>query len=90
MGGSSKNNPEHESEMKAFCTHLKEVVLKSQDSFEKQLSYISAGSLSISMAFIKNVVGDLSNTIYEGFLIASWGLMGSCSRVAGVYWGLAP
>ncbi|MCW3074270.1 MAG: hypothetical protein JWP69_1339 [Flaviaesturariibacter sp.] len=59
-----------------YQSHLKELVNKSQESFEKQLSYISAGSLSISMGFIKNVVGELSKSKYEGFIIGSWSLMG--------------
>jgi hypothetical protein len=56
--------------------NLKELVTKSQESFEKQLSYISAGSLSVSMAFIKNVVGELNKSRYQGFLIIGWSLMG--------------
>lgn len=63
-------------ELIAYQTHLKEIVVKSQEAFEKQLSYISAGSLSISIAFIKDVVGDLSKTQEEGILLLSWSLMG--------------
>jgi hypothetical protein len=59
-----------------YQLHLKELVTKSQESFEKQLSYISAGSLSVSMAFIKNVVGELNKSSYESFLILGWSLMG--------------
>jgi len=60
----------------SYKGHLEEIVIKSQDSFEKQLSYISAGSLSVSMAFIKNVVGDLKDTRNEVLLLMAWGLMG--------------
>jgi len=63
-------------ELLEYHAHLKEAVIKSQEAFEKQLSYISAGSLSVSMAFIKNVVGELKQSKYEGFLIAGWSLMG--------------
>lgn len=63
-------------ELLDYQLHLKELVTKSQESFEKQLSYISAGSLSVSMAFIKNVVGELSKTKAEAFLIGGWSLMG--------------
>lgn len=63
-------------ELLNFQTHLKELVLKSQESFEKQLIYISAGALSISIGFIKNVVGDLDKTSAEGLLITAWALMG--------------
>jgi hypothetical protein len=59
-----------------YQNHLKEMVVKSQETFEKQLSYISSGSLSVSIAFIKNVVGELNKSKHEGFLIAAWSLMG--------------
>lgn len=63
-------------ELAEYQSHLKELVVKSQDSFEKLLTYISAGSLSISIAFIKEVVGNLNQTHHEGILVLSWGLMG--------------
>lgn len=59
-----------------YQVHLKELVNKSQEAFEKQLSYISAGSLSISIVFMKNVVGDLKVASCEGLLILAWALMG--------------
>ena len=63
-------------ELLDYRLHLKELVTKSQESFEKQLSYISAGALSVSMAFIKNVVGELNKTKSEELLILGWALMG--------------
>lgn len=63
-------------EILTYQTHLKELVNKSQESFEKQLSYLSTGTLTVSLAFIKDVVGELSKTRFEGFLIVAWSLMG--------------
>ncbi|HEV7333143.1 MAG TPA: hypothetical protein VGN63_19060 [Flavisolibacter sp.] len=76
MEESAKIEKPVSAELSAYRTHLRELVNKSQESFEKQLSYISAGSLSISIGFIKNVVGDLKQASNEGFLILAWGLMG--------------
>lgn len=50
---------------------------KSQESFEKQLSYISAGTLVISMGFIKDVVGDIDFTKYRRLLTFGWMLLGA-------------
>jgi hypothetical protein len=60
-----------------YQKHLKELVNKSQESFEKQLTYLSAGSLTISMAFIKDVVGDLTKTTHHGLLMTAWSFMGA-------------
>lgn len=46
------------------------------DRFEKQLSYISAGALGVSMAFIKDIVGSLKLTHNTGLLLAGWIAMG--------------
>ena len=62
--------------LKEYKSELIKLIEKSQDAFEKQLSYISAGSLGISMAFIKNVVGDISSTHSKWVLIVGWILLG--------------
>jgi hypothetical protein len=66
----------HDNEITNYQTHLKELINKSQEAFEKQLVYISAGSFTVSLAFIKDVVGDLTKTSNEGYLITAWCLMG--------------
>lgn len=51
-----------------------ETLNKSQDDFEKQLSYISAGSLGLSMIFIEKIV-TLNNAHSKWLLITSWILL---------------
>lgn len=48
---------------------------KSQDSFEKQLSYISAGSLALSIGFIKDVVDNIKTADYKWILNLGWALL---------------
>ena len=49
---------------------------KSQESFEKQLSYISAGALGLSMVFIEKVVKNVNQACYKWVLILSWIFLG--------------
>jgi len=49
---------------------------KSQDSFEKQLSYISAGSLALSIGFIKDVIKNISIANHKWLLSTGWILLG--------------
>jgi hypothetical protein len=49
---------------------------KSQDTFEKQLSYISAGSLALSIGFIKDVVKDIKTADYKWLLNFGWAFLG--------------
>jgi len=44
----------------------------SNDLFEKQLSYISAGALGLSMIVVDKVFKDISNTTWKETLIISW------------------
>lgn len=55
-----------------YKEELISVLHKSQDTFEKQLSYISAGSLALSMAFIKDMVKDISGSHCKTLLILGW------------------
>ncbi len=48
---------------------------KSQDQFEKQLSYISAGSLTLSVGFIKDVVKNIGSAKYKWLLQFGWILL---------------
>lgn len=49
---------------------------KSQDYFEKQLSFISSGALGISMFFIEKVVKDVHLSKHKFLIIGSWILFG--------------
>ena len=56
---------------------------KSQDNFEKQLSYISAGSLALSIGFIKDVVTNIAEARCKWLLDTGWillciTLLGNC------------
>lgn len=45
---------------------------RNQDDFEKQLIYISSGSLGLSMFFIEKVVKDIMTTEMKGVLCLGW------------------
>jgi hypothetical protein len=49
---------------------------KSQDSFEKQLSYLSAGSLALSIGFIKDVIKNIGQAECKWLLSLGWVLLG--------------
>ena len=48
---------------------------KSQESFEKQLSFITAGALGLSIGFIKDIVKPFIESSYKGLLGWGWGLL---------------
>lgn len=50
---------------------------RNQEDFEKQIVFISSGTLGLSMFFIEKVVKDLNLSIYKPLLIISWVLLGS-------------
>lgn len=54
-----------------YKEELIKVLQKSQDTFETQLSYISAGALTLSMAFIKDIV-KFSDATHKGYIILGW------------------
>jgi hypothetical protein len=57
-----------------YRKELIELLHKSQDAFEKQLSYISAGSLALSIGFIQKVI-DLKTSHGIWFLRGGWILL---------------
>jgi hypothetical protein len=59
----------------AYRDELNIVFHKSQDSFEKQLAFISAGTLSLSIGFIKDIVKDFDHSSYKGLLGWGWGTL---------------
>ena len=61
-----------EESLKDYCDELKLLIQKSHDSFEKQINYISAGALGISMLFVEKVVKDITITKCNSLLILSW------------------
>ncbi|MFN0081998.1 MAG: hypothetical protein ACKVOM_05720 [Ferruginibacter sp.] len=62
--------------LKKYHDELRNLIDKSNDSFEKQLNYISAGSLGLSMVIIEKIVKDLSLTKFNSILIFSWAFLG--------------
>jgi hypothetical protein len=58
--------------LKNYADELKLLIQKSHDSFERQLNYISAGALGISMLFVEKVVKDIQQTKSNWLLISSW------------------
>ncbi|MBS1521578.1 MAG: hypothetical protein JST50_11310 [Bacteroidetes bacterium] len=60
-----------------YKIELLKVYEKSQDSFEKQLSYISAGGLGLSMIFIEKIVKNVGLSNCKWLLALSWILLGS-------------
>lgn len=61
--------------LEEYKAELISTLHKSQEAFEKQLSYISAGSLALSMGFVKDVVRDIHKSGYRGLLMVGWVLM---------------
>src|SRR4030095_14368739 len=60
--------------LREFGNELKIAIQKSHDAFEKQLNYISAGALGLSILFIEKVVKDISLTQCNWILKLSWAL----------------
>lgn len=60
---------------KAYADELRSIVLKSNDLFEKQLNYISAGALGLSMLLIEKIIPNVSESKYKLLLYASWVLL---------------
>jgi uncharacterized BrkB/YihY/UPF0761 family membrane protein len=58
--------------LNSFRDQLIIVHSKNQDSFEKQLSFISAGALALSIGFIKDIVKNFSHSSYKGLLGWGW------------------
>jgi len=64
-----------EGKLQEFRNELQLLVHKSQDDFEKQLVYLSAGSIAISMAFVERLTGQISLTHCKVLLISGWVLL---------------
>lgn len=62
--------------LEKYREELIELLHKSQDNFEKQLSYISAGSLALSIGFISQVVKNISTANCKWVLTCGLVLLG--------------
>ena len=58
-----------------FRKELLDVFHKSQETFEKQLSYIAAGALSLSIGFIQEIVKPIKTSHNKWMLILGWGAL---------------
>ena len=61
--------------LKEFKKSNEQNLDKSQDYFEKQLTYISAGTFGISMFLVEKVVKDIVHSKSKLLLIISWTLL---------------
>ena len=64
-----------QAELIKYREELLEILHKSQEAFEKQLSYISAGCLVLSIGYVKDIVKDIENAEYRAFLMVGWVFM---------------
>jgi len=67
--------PEHITKLVKYEEELISLQHKSQDLFEQQLSYISAGCLVLSIGFVKDIVKNVKLADLRPLLIAGWILM---------------
>lgn len=63
-----KTNPTNETNQADIIQNL---ITKSEDDFEKKVTYISAGALLLSLTFIEKII-QLENSLGKYFLIGSW------------------
>ena len=68
----SNSIPEY---LKKYQEQLISLQHKSQEAFERQLSYISAGSLALSIGFIKDVVKNIALADSKWLLSLGWVLL---------------
>jgi hypothetical protein len=55
-----------------YKRELLSLLEKSSDNFERQLNYISAGAIGISMIIVEKVINDLANSKCKSTLVLSW------------------
>lgn len=66
----------YKQQLQDYKLELKKVYEKSQDTFEKQLSFLSAGALGFSMFFVEKIVNDFNLSKCKWAIISSWLLLG--------------
>ncbi len=64
-------------EIKHFQKSSEKTLQKGQDDFEKQLSFISAGTLGISMVLVDKIIKNISGATNKWMLIGSWSFLGA-------------
>ncbi len=62
--------------LKGYADELRTLVTKSNESFEKQLNYISSGALGISMIVVEKVIKGFEHANNKWVVIISWILLG--------------
>jgi hypothetical protein len=62
-------------ELAIYKNELVDIHRKSQETFEQQLSYISAGCLVLSIGYVKDIVKDISKAGCRSLLMIGWVLM---------------
>jgi MFS family permease len=68
---------EKKTALQSFREDLVRIAEKSQDNFESQLSYIAAGTIGVTIAFVSDIV-PIDRAKYIIFLLIGWLLLAAC------------
>ncbi|WP_346320316.1 hypothetical protein [Chitinophaga sp. YIM B06452] len=73
----ASDNPQslHNQQLSDYKVHLQQLVNKSQDTFEKQLSYISGGAIGASMLIVEKFYEKPWLTEWKLLLLMGWFLL---------------
>lgn len=71
-----EGNDKAKTPLTEYSGELKSLILKSHEYFEKQLTYISAGALGLSMLISEKIIKDLSLAKCKWMLFLTWILLG--------------
>lgn len=55
-----------------FATKLREIEVKSQEEFERQITYVCSGALAVSIILIEKFLGDVKGMEYKWVLFVGW------------------
>lgn len=66
-----ESSEEYKKRIEEYKAELITVFYKSQESFEKQLSFITSGTLALSLAFIKDIV-DFNTANHKWIINSGW------------------
>jgi hypothetical protein len=69
-----KKKDDNSDELKSDRIILQKIKEKSEDDFEKNITYISAGALAISLTFLEKIV-PIKESVQTYLVIASWTLL---------------
>lgn len=69
---SEESEHQNSNQINSYKENLIQVINKSNDDFEKQLSFISAGALALSIAFMDKLAKDLSVAQSRWLLVGGW------------------